>query len=74
MIGVSPQFRVTNKMAINLDLTSVNNYRQHLAWDGHYSDKSNNLFGQMINLTFGINYSLGPNEVHGDWAMIEDKN
>lgn len=73
MIGVSPQFRVTNKMAINLDLTSVNNYRQHLAWDGHYSDKSNNLFGQMINLTFGINYSLGPNEVHGDWAMIEDK-
>lgn len=73
MIGVSPQFRVTNKMAINLDLTSVNNYRQHLAWDGHFADSSNNLFGQMINLTFGINYSLGPNEVHGDWAMIEDK-
>jgi OOP family OmpA-OmpF porin len=73
MIGVSPQFRVTNKMAINLDLTSINNYRQHLAWDGHFADSSNNLFGQMINLTFGINYSLGPNEVHGDWAMIEDK-
>jgi OOP family OmpA-OmpF porin len=60
-------------MAINFDLTSVNNYRQHFAWDGHASEASNNLFGQMINLSFGVNYSLGPNEVHGDWAMIEDK-
>jgi OOP family OmpA-OmpF porin len=73
VIGVSPQFRITNKMAINFDLTSVNNYRQHFAWDGHASEASNNLFGQMINLSFGVNYSLGPNEVHGDWAMIEDK-
>ena len=73
VLGVSPQFRITNKMAVNLDITSVNNYRQHFAWDGHYSDPSNNLFGQMINLSFGVNYSLGPNDVHGDWALIEDK-
>ena len=73
IVGFSPQFRITNKMAMNLDLTSITNYRQHFAWDGHYSDRKNNLSGQMMNISLGLNYSLGPNEVHGDWAMIEDK-
>lgn len=73
IMGISPQYRITNKMAINLDLVSINNYRQHFAWDGHYSDASNNLSGRMINLSVGLNYSLGNNDVHGDWALIEDK-
>ncbi len=71
--GITPSYRITNKMAISLDISTFNNYRQHLAWDGHYSLPSNNLSGQMISGSFGINYSLGKNEVHGDWAMIEDK-
>lgn len=73
IFGITPQYRITKKLAISLDFTTITNYRQHLAWDGHYSAPSNNLSGQMITGALGLNYSLGGNEVHGDWALIEDK-
>lgn len=73
IVGVTPQFRLLNKLAITADVSAIANFRQHLAWDGHYSDKSNNLAGQMLNLTLGLTYSLGSSDVHGDWALIEDK-
>jgi OmpA-OmpF porin, OOP family len=73
ILGVSPQFRLLNKLALTADVSAIANFRQHFAWDGHYSDEANNLSGQMLNLTLGLTYSLGQNDVHGDWAMIEDK-
>jgi OmpA-OmpF porin, OOP family len=73
IFGITPQYRITNKLAVSVDFTTITNYRQHFAWDGHYSAPSNNLSGQMITGSIGLNYSLGSNEVHGDWALIEDK-
>lgn len=73
VFGIAPQYRITNKLAVNLDISAITYYRQHFAWDGHYSEASNNLSGQMISSSVGLNYSLGKNDVHGDWALIEDK-
>jgi OmpA-OmpF porin, OOP family len=73
IFGITPQYRITNKLAVSIDFTTITNYRQHFAWDGHYSLSSNNLSGQMITGAIGLNYSLGNNDVHGDWALIEDK-
>lgn len=73
IFGITPEFRITNKLAISFDFSTITNYRQHLAWDGHYSAPSNNLSGQMISGALGLNYSLGNSDVHGDWALIEDK-
>ncbi|WP_396212157.1 OmpA family protein [Flavobacterium sp.] len=73
IFGISPQYRITNKLAISFDLSTISNYRQHFAWDGHYAQENNNLSGRMINYNFGLNYSLGSSDFHGDWALIEDK-
>lgn len=80
IFGATPQFRITNRLAVNLDFSILTNYRQHFAWDGHYANASNNLSGSMINGSIGLNYSLGDgmgkdddNVMHGDWAIIEDK-
>ena len=41
VIGITPQFRITQKLAVMLDVSVQNNYRQHFNWDGSYSDISN---------------------------------
>jgi OmpA-OmpF porin, OOP family len=84
MFGASPQYRISSRLAVNLDFSLITNYRQHLAWDGHYSQPNNNLSGAMITGNLGLSYSLGNRDKkeyaadekeirHGDWAIIEDK-
>jgi OOP family OmpA-OmpF porin len=73
VVGVSPQFRITNRISLLLDVTIQNSYRQHFNWDGSYSELNNNLNGQQVTTSFGLTYSLGRNKIHGDWAIIKDK-
>ncbi|SCY09298.1 OmpA family protein [Flavobacterium caeni] len=72
MIGVSPEFRITKKISIIGDFSTITNFRQHFAWDGHYADRDHNLSGHMIAGSIGLTYSFGSDELHGDWAIIED--
>jgi OOP family OmpA-OmpF porin len=74
VVGATPQYRITKKMSVLLDVTIQNNYRQHFNWDGSYSAESNNLNGQMVTTSLGLTYSLGKGELHGDWAIAKDKN
>ncbi|MBY0485650.1 MAG: OmpA family protein [Flavobacteriaceae bacterium] len=74
IVGVSPQFRFSNRLAVLLDITIQNNFRQHFNWDGTYSNLDNNLNGQQVTTSLGLTYSLGRNKMHGDWAVIRDKN
>jgi OmpA-OmpF porin, OOP family len=74
ILGFSPQFRITNSIALFGDLSVLNNYRQHFNWDGSYSETNNNLSGQLITTSLGISVSLGSNSMHGDWMVIEDDN
>ncbi|RYZ86834.1 MAG: OmpA family protein [Proteobacteria bacterium] len=73
VFGLTPQFRVLKRLSLFLDVSTIYNLRQHFAWDGHYSETDNNLQGQMISGTLGLSYSLGGNDLHGDWGVIEDK-
>lgn len=59
VFGISPMFRITKKAFLFLDFSAYNNYRQHRTWDGNYSDNNNSLFGQMVNSSIGIAFSLG---------------
>ncbi|MBC7642508.1 MAG: OmpA family protein [Flavobacterium sp.] len=72
VLGVTPQYRITKRIALFGDVTILNNYRQHLAWDGHYSADSNNLAGSLISYSGGMSFSLGQGRLHGDWAKIPD--
>ena len=57
--GISPAYNLTKKTSLFLDLSLVNNFRQHHTWDGNVSDEKNNLTGQMSAITLGISYKLG---------------
>jgi OOP family OmpA-OmpF porin len=72
VFGVTPQYRITNRIAIFADVTVQSSYRQHFNWDGSFADLSgNNMKGQSVRTSFGLSISLGDNKVHGDWAVIE---
>lgn len=74
VIGVTPQFRILDRLAVFLDVTSIFNFRQHFAWDGHYSAPNNNLQGQMLNASLGLSYGFGQGQpLHGDWGVVENR-
>lgn len=72
VFGVTPQFRVANKLSLMFDVTMLKNFRQHFNWDGSYSDADNNLGGEYISASLGLSYSFGRDKIHGDWAVIKD--
>lgn len=72
MIGLTPQYRVTDRFVITGDFTVLVNSRQHLNWDGSYSPDETNLGGQMNNITLGLTCYLGKKEKHADWYVSTD--
>jgi OOP family OmpA-OmpF porin len=74
IVGVTPSIRVLNDFSIFLDVALNSNIRQHFNWDGAYSDPNNNLIGSLFTTSLGISYSFGKDKIHGDWAIIQDRN
>lgn len=73
MFGVTPEFRISKNLAITADFTMLSNVRQHFNWDGSYSEASNNLAGSMYTAALGLSFSFGSEKIHGDWAVMRDK-
>ena len=73
IFGVMPELRISKKFSIFADFYGIYNFRQHLTWDGHKADLSDNLTGGMLNASVGVTYSFGKDDMHGDWAIIEPK-
>lgn len=71
MIGLTPQFRISNRIVLTGDFTYLSNVRQHLNWDGSYSDDANNLSGSLLNTSLGLTFYLGGNDVHADWYVMD---
>ena len=74
MLGITPQVKLSKNLALTIDFTVLSNVRQHFAWDGSNSAKSNNLNGQMYTTSFGITYSFGKHENHADWVVATNSN
>lgn len=72
VIGFTPQYRVYDRFSVFFDVTLLNNYRQHLSWDGSSSDRAQNLTGRMLSTTLGVSMSFGDQKLHGDWEVIRD--
>jgi OOP family OmpA-OmpF porin len=50
------------------------NVRQHFNWDGiNYSEANNNLAGSMYTISMGVSLSFGSHKIHGDWAVLTNK-
>jgi OOP family OmpA-OmpF porin len=73
--GLSPQLRIFKNVSVFVDFTVNSNLRQHYNWDGTtFSDSNNNLTGSLVRTSIGLSVALGKGKIHGDWAMIKDKN
>jgi OOP family OmpA-OmpF porin len=65
--GITPQFKINNKLTLKFDFYIQNNYHQKLNYDGSSVSRNNNLTGQLINGSFGLNYTIGKGNSHADW-------
>lgn len=73
--GMTPTIRIFNNVSAFFDVTINSNVRQHYNWDGTtFSDSQNNLTGSLYRASLGLSVALGKGKIHGDWAIIQDKN
>ena len=71
--GITPQYRISNKIAVFMDLSTYFNYRQHMNWDGTTSSEPD-LYGKTTNLSLGLSFSIGKDNIHGDYALLKSEN
>ena len=72
MIGLTPQVRLSKRIALTADFTYLGNVRQHLSWDGSVSNTDNNLTGSLFNTSVGITVYLGKKDKHADWYVAAE--
>ena len=72
MAGITGQIKLSNRVALTGDFTTIIHARQNLAFDGASSEGANGLTGTLFNGTIGLTVYLGSNEKHADW--ITDSN
>jgi OOP family OmpA-OmpF porin len=72
MLGLTPQYRITDRFVATGDFSVMVNSRQHLNWDGSYSPDNTNLAGVMNNISLGLTYYWGKKEKHADWYLVNN--
>ncbi len=74
IIGLTAQYRITDRVAFNADFTMLNYFSQHRTWDGGpYQRTYQGFDSTLYNATIGISVYLGKHEKHADW-FISDPN
>jgi OOP family OmpA-OmpF porin len=70
--GLTPQFKINDKLTLNLEFQAIATYLQSRRWD--FNSKSPSRDGVMAQATIGVSYyAFGPNKdkVHADWYSEE---
>lgn len=75
IVGLTPQIKLTNNLALTGDLSMVNHIRQSVTWDGTQSSNSRGLNGKhmLVNASVGLTFYLGKNAIHADWYSEENE-
>ena len=70
MYGLTPQIKLGNRVAFNIDVSMIHNIRQHYTWDGtEISGTVERGFnGKLINFSAGLTVYLGKHDIHADWV------
>lgn len=72
LIGLTGQYKLSERVALNADFTMINNIRQQYTFDGAsgFGNVPDNrgFNGTLYNATLGLSIYLGSNDVHADWA------
>ena len=69
IVGLTPQFKVSNKLSINADVSFMGNIRQQNGFDFVAAPIAGGGFsGYYASATIGFNYYLGKAKTHADWT------
>ncbi|MET3028347.1 OmpA family protein [Flavobacterium sp. UW10123] len=72
--GVTGQIRLSNRVALTGDFSTIFNASQDRSFDGAYLPGNRGFSGLIFNGTVGLNVYLGKNTKHADWTVLENNN
>ncbi|MBZ4035650.1 OmpA family protein [Flavobacterium sp. 17A] len=72
--GVTGQIRLSNRIALTGDFSTILNASQDRTFDGAYVADNRGFSGLIFNGTVGLNIYLGKNTKHADWTVISNDN
>ncbi|KFF07546.1 OmpA family protein [Flavobacterium reichenbachii] len=70
--GITGQIRLSNRVALTGDFSTILNASQDATFDGQAITNSNGFKGVLFNGTIGLNVYLGKHEKHADWTVISN--
>ena len=70
--GVTGQIKLSNRVALTGDFSTILNASQDRSFDGAYLDGNRGFSGLMFNGTIGLNVYLGKNTKHADWTVLSE--
>jgi outer membrane protein OmpA-like peptidoglycan-associated protein len=73
MAGVTGQIKLTDRVALTGDFTTILNAAQDAGFDGASTRANRGFTGILFNGTVGVTVYLGKNEKHADWVTLIDK-
>jgi len=68
--GITPQFKISERVAFNLDVNVIGNLSQNYGIDGNGRISNKDFDGMIVNATAGLSIYLGSNDQHADWVNI----
>jgi OOP family OmpA-OmpF porin len=71
--GVTGQIKLSNRIALTGDFTTILNAKQNRTFDGASTIGTPGFGGVLFNGTVGLTIYLGKNEKHADWVTLIDK-
>ncbi|GGE42013.1 OmpA family protein [Psychroflexus planctonicus] len=66
--GLTPQFKITDRFALNLNITAMAFDSADLTWDGASDGTRRGFDHKMFTTTLGLSVYLGDNEQHADFV------
>lgn len=70
--GVTGQIRLSNRIALTGDFSTIFNTSQDRSFDGAYLPANRGFSGLLFNATAGLNIYLGKNAKHADWTVVSE--
>lgn len=71
--GVTGQIRLSNRVALTGDFSTILNASQDRTFDGAYAAGNRGFSGLIFNGTVGLNVYLGKNTKHADWTVTSSE-
>lgn len=75
LMGLTGQYRISNRLVLTGDFTMTNSFSHHRTWDGSPYDRDGKqgFDSTLYNLSLGLTYYFGKHEQHADWFVDEKR-